>query len=419
MGNEKPYLVLEWNDHLTDAAGWVVVHRFVQGYASGGTRMHPSVTRREVERLAKVMAYKYEAGGSVTTGGCKAGIAYDYKAPDAKAVLGRFLRAMKPYLQAGVSLGGDLGVAFEDVLAVMEELQVELITPAMKHDPHVMEGLQAYRRLLGETVDGTFLLNDAVTGYGAAYCADEAWRVLQQAGVCKGKGDSGCGAGTGVGTGTGAHSGGTVPADQAGGAGARVVVQGFGCVGASCAFLLHRMGYRVVGIADANLLVANPAGLDVPALVQGRMKHGELAPASFRPEDRVRPNGEWLDMDCEILVPAALEDVIHAGNARQVKAALVVEGANIPVSPEGDVVLKERGIHVVNDFVANLGAIRFYDAAIFGHVRSGAAEVLQDIEALCRRNTSRLLAEAKRLGLYEREAAERLFQPRGQDAATQ
>lgn len=415
MGNEKPYLVLEWNDHLTDAAGWVVVHRFVQGYASGGTRMHPAVTRREVERLAKVMAYKYEAGGSVTTGGCKAGIAYDYKAPDAKAVLGRFLRAMKPYLQAGVSLGGDLGVAFEDVLAIMEELQVELITPAMKRDPHVMEGLQAYRRLLGETVDGTFLLNDAVTGYGAAYCADEAWRVLQQAGVCKGKGDSGCGAGTGV----GGHPGGTVPADQAGGAGARVVVQGFGCVGASCAFLLHRMGYRVVGIADANLLVENPAGLDVPALVKGRMKHGELAPASFRPEDRVRPNGEWLDIDCEILVPAALEDVIHAGNARQVKASLVVEGANIPVSPEGDAVLMERGIHVVNDFVVNLGAIRFYDAAIFGHVRSGAAEVLQDIEALCRRNTSRLLAEAKRLGLYEREAAERLFQPRGQEDVSQ
>jgi glutamate dehydrogenase (NAD(P)+) len=179
------------------------------------------------------------------------------------------------------------------------------------------------------------------------------------------------------------------------------------------------MGYRVVGIADANLLVENPAGLDVPALVQGRMKHGELAAASFRPEDRVRPNGEWLDIECEILVPAALEDVIHAGNARQVKAVLVVEGANIPVSREGDAVLKERGIHVVNDFVANLGAIRFYDAAIFGHVRSGAAEVLQDIEALCRRNTSRLLAEAKRLGLYEREAAERLFQPRGQEDTPQ
>lgn len=157
----------------------------------------------------------------------------------------------------------------------------------------------------------------------------------------------------------------------------------------------------------------------MPALVQGRMKHGELAPASFRPEDRVRSNGEWLDIDCEILVPAAMEDVIHADNAHQVKAALVVEGANIPVSSEGDAVLKERGIHVVNDFVANLGAIRFYDAAIFGHVRSGAAEVLQDIEALCRRNTSRLLAEANRLGLYEREAAEQLFRPRQQDAAPQ
>lgn len=384
MDNEKPYLVLEWNDHLTDTAGWVVVHQFVQGYASGGTRMHPAVTRREVERLARIMAYKYEAGGSVTTGGCKAGIAYDYKAADAKAVLGRFLAAMKPYLHAGVSLGGDLGVAFEDVLAVMEELQVDLVTPAMKQNPHVMEGLQAYRRLLSEMVDGLFLLNDAVTGYGTAYCADEAWRILKK------------------------RTGKAAP----GGGGARVVIQGFGCVGASCAYLLHQLGYRVVGIADANLLVENPAGLDVPALVRGRHRHGELAPVSFRPEDRIRPNTEWLDVGCDILIPAALEDVIHGGNAYKVKAALVVEGANIPVSPEGDAVLKERGVHVVNDFVANLGAIRFYDAAIFGHVRSGAAEVLRDIEVLCRSNTSRLMAEAERLGLYEREAAEQLFRPR-------
>ncbi|MDF2935535.1 MAG: Glu/Leu/Phe/Val dehydrogenase [Paenibacillaceae bacterium] len=388
MDNEKPHLVLEWNDDVTDATGWVVVHRFVQGYASGGTRMHPAVTRREVERLAKVMAYKYEAGGSVTTGGCKAGIAYDYKAPEAKAVLGRFLRAMGPYLQNGVSLGGDLGVAFEDVLAIMEELQVDLITPRMKENPHVMEGLQAYRRLLAETVDGKFLLNDAVTGYGTAYCADEGWRILQKRANKKG------GAGAGAET------------------GARVVVQGFGCVGASCAFLLHKLGYRVVGIADANLLVENPVGLDVPALVQGRQKHGELAPGSFRPEDRVRSNSEWLEVECDILIPAALENVIHGGNAHRVKGELMVEGANIPVSPEGDTVLKKKGVHVVNDFVANLGAIRFYDAAIFGHVRSGAAEVLADIETLCRSNTSRLLVEAERQGLYEREAAERLFRPR-------
>lgn len=397
---EKPYLVLEWNDGLTEASGWVVVHHFVNGYASGGIRMHPTVTRREVERLARVMAFKYEASGSLTTGGCKAGIVYDYKAPDAPQVLHRFLTAMRPYLNAGISLGGDLGVAFEDVLQVMEELKVDLITPAMKGDPHVMEGLQAYRRLLGETADG-FPLNDAVTGYGTAYCADEAWKILS----------SGRAWSAGVSAPEGCEPDGGGEGGQQAVSGARVVIQGFGCVGASCAYKLHQLGYRVVGIADANLLAVCEEGLDVPALLRGRKKHGELAPEAFPPQYSVRPNGEWLDVDCDILVPAALDDVIHGGNARQVRASLVVEGANIPVSPEGDAVLKERGVSVVNDFVANLGAIRFYDAAIFGSVRSDGAAVLQDIEDLCRSNTRRLFAEAARLGLYQREAAERLFRP--------
>lgn len=395
---EKPYLVLEWNDHATGATGWVVVHNFVNGYASGGTRMHPTVTRQEVERLARTMSYKYEASRSETTGGCKAGINYDYKAADAKDVLRRFLTAMRPYLHSGVSLGGDLGVGFEDVLEIMGELQVELITPAMQQDEHVREGLRVYKRMLTETVD-LFLLNDAVTGYGTAFCTDEAWRIKTRLGQQDAP--------------PAAHKQNrSKDSASAAAAGARVVVQGFGCVGASCAYKLHQLGYRVVGIADANLMVVCEAGLDVPALVRGRKKHGELAPDTFLPSYTAIANSDWLTVDCDILIPAALDDVIHQDNAWQVKAGLIVEGANIPVSPDGDAVLKERGIHVVNDFVANLGAIRFYDAVIFGQVRSDGAAVIRDIEELCRENTRLLFEAAAATGVYQREAAELLFRPR-------
>src|SRR5690625_5293635 len=82
----KPYLVVEWKDTETSAVGWLVVHNFVNGYTGGGVRMHPSVTKNEVKRLAKAMAYKYVASESKTTGGCKGGIAYDFKANDAKEV---------------------------------------------------------------------------------------------------------------------------------------------------------------------------------------------------------------------------------------------------------------------------------------------------------------------------------------------
>lgn len=80
----KPYVVVEWNDTETDAKGWMCAYNFVGHYCGGGTRMHPTVTKEEVIRLATTMGYKYKACESLTTGGCKAGIAYDYKAPDAR-----------------------------------------------------------------------------------------------------------------------------------------------------------------------------------------------------------------------------------------------------------------------------------------------------------------------------------------------
>ena len=111
----KPYVVVEWNDTETDAKGWMCAYNFVGHYCGGGTRMHPTVTKEEVIRLATTMGYKYKACESLTTGGCKAGIAYDYKAPDALDVLKRFLTATAPYINAGVSIGGDLGVDYSDV----------------------------------------------------------------------------------------------------------------------------------------------------------------------------------------------------------------------------------------------------------------------------------------------------------------
>ena len=73
----KPYVVVEWNDTETDAKGWMCAYNFVGHYCGGGTRMHPTVTKEEVIRLATTMGYKYKACESLTTGGCKAGIAYD------------------------------------------------------------------------------------------------------------------------------------------------------------------------------------------------------------------------------------------------------------------------------------------------------------------------------------------------------
>lgn len=114
----KPYLCIEWNDTESEAVGWLVIHNFVNGYTGGGIRMHPAVTREEVLRLAECMAYKYKAGESRFCGGCKGGIAYDSRRPDAGEVLRRYIIAMMPYIRTGVSLGGDYGTRYGDILKI-------------------------------------------------------------------------------------------------------------------------------------------------------------------------------------------------------------------------------------------------------------------------------------------------------------
>lgn len=372
---KRPYVVVEWNDTETDAKGWLCAYNFVNHYCGGGTRMHPTVTKEEVVRLATTMGYKYKACESRTTGGCKGGIAYDYKAPDAKDVLRRYLTAMAPYINAGVSIGGDLGVDYADVLEILDEIGIGLPqTRAMREDPKVQQQIRNHDLACGMRYDG-FLMYDMITGYGCAFALDEAWKF------------------------------------KGGKPGASVVLQGFGCVGASMAYCLDKMGYKVVGIADRNGMVYCADGLDVKKLVETRRPKGELDPAAFAPEYKVMGNDEWLDVPCDILVPAALEDVINRDNARKVKASLIVEAANIPVTAEADKILAEMGVDIAVDFVTNMGGIRIYEALVFGIVGPVPEDIVRDTEQIIRRSTRRMFERAKQTGKTTREVARELYEP--------
>lgn len=379
----KPYVVVEWNDTETDATGWLCAYNFVGHYCGGGTRMHPTVTKEEVIRLATTMGYKYKACESKTTGGCKGGIAYDYKAPDATDVLRRYLTAMAPYIQAGVSIGGDLGVDYSVVLRILDELGIGIPqTKAMKEDKDIHQGIINHDRAEKELSYDGFKMYDMITGYGVAASADEAWKL------------------------------------RGGKEGATVVIQGFGCVGASCVNSLHNMGYKIVGIADVNGLVYCKDGLDVETLVRTRLPKGEMNSEYFADNYEVLPNSKWLEMDCDILIPAALEDVIHKDNADKIKASLIVEAANIPTTKEADEILKKKGIDVAVDFIANMGGIRIYDSVIFRTVKietmndeDAASAIVQDTVDIIRKQTRRLFEEAKRTGEYTRDVAMRLFVP--------
>ncbi|HRV34144.1 MAG TPA: Glu/Leu/Phe/Val dehydrogenase dimerization domain-containing protein, partial [Anaerovoracaceae bacterium] len=251
----KPYLTLEWNDTKTEAKGWLCIHNLVKGAAGGGIRMHPTVTRQEVERLALGMAYKYKAIESETTGGCKGGIVYDSHMPDAYDVLKRYITAMRPYVDLGLGIGSDLGTSYDDVLNIFAELGMgypqTLSQAAM---PEFRKGQQAVLDFQNQRVDG-FLVNDVVTGYGVAFAADEAWAFINDTSARKGS----------------------------------VIIQGFGCVGASCAAKMADMGYRVVGIADAKQFVYRKDGLDVKKLISSKDKYGVMD------LDRIEHQYEVLD----------------------------------------------------------------------------------------------------------------------------
>lgn len=377
----KPYLTLEWNDTKSDAKGWLCIHNLVKGAAGGGIRMHPSVTRQEVERLALGMAYKYNAIESETTGGCKGGIVYDSRKPDAYDVLKRYITAMRPYVDLGLGIGSDLGTSYDDVLQIFEELGMRYPqTHSQAAMPDFRRGQQAVMDFQTQKIDG-FFVNDVVTGYGVAFAADEAWSFVE---------------------------------DRRTG-GVSVIVQGFGCVGASCAAKLAAMGYIVVGIADAKQFVYCAQGLDIQKLILSKDKFGVMDLERIEHTYEVTENSRWLDYPCDILIPAALEDVINSRTAPLVKARLVVEGANIPTDADGDRILYEKKIDVVPDFIANMGAIRFFDRVGFALIDFTAEAVVTDIDRIARKNVKKIFEENRRTGEYQRDIAKRLFAPTIQD----
>lgn len=133
-----------------------------------------------------------------------------------------------------------------------------------------------------------------------------------------------------------------------------VVVQGFGNVGSITARLLHEMGCKIVGISDINGGVYNAKGINIPRALRYSKEHGTLLDL---PDTEPVTNEELLELPCDILIPAALENQLTANNADRIKARMVVEAANGPTTPEADHILNGRGVTIVPDILANAGGV--------------------------------------------------------------
>ncbi|MGW9076369.1 Glu/Leu/Phe/Val family dehydrogenase [Streptomyces kronopolitis] len=357
-GPEKIVVV---SHRRTGMKGVLVIDNTARGIGKGGTRMSPGVTVDEVSRLARVMTWKW-AAADLFYGGAKAGIVADPASRDKEAVLRAFARALSNEVPRAYVMGLDMGLTEDDAAIIQDELGDR---GAAVGTPEHLGGV-AYDRL-------------GVTGYGVAEAADAAAR----------------------------HQG--LPL-----AGARVALQGFGAVGSAAARRFAELGATVVAVSTAHGALHDPSGLDLDALLAARAEHGDRF-VTHRPSGSALAAGDELTVDCDIVVPAALQDVITHRTAHEIKAELVVEGANLPTSAQARTVLAERGITVVPDFVANAGGVvaaAFAMDARYSGFRPETAGIFETVSAKLRANTVTVLDEARQQQVTPHTAGRRLAEAR-------
>jgi len=298
------------NGELEVYTGYRVQYNFARGPAKGGIRYHPGVTLDEVTALAFWMTWKC-AVVDLPFGGGKGGVTCDPGTLSSKE-LERITRRYAAELVEVV--GPDKDVPAPDVGTTPQVMAWFMDTYSMhmrQHTPGVVTGKPL-------AIGGSRGRVEA-TGRGVSLV------TLAQLEEMK------------------------IPVK-----GARVAVQGFGNVGSIAARMFSDRGCKIVGISDVTGGYSNERGIDVAGAIAYSQEHHSLD--GYRGGERIG-NGELLELPCEVLVPAALENVLNVTNAPRIAAKLIVEGANGPTTPEADHIFGQRGIVVIPDILANAGGV--------------------------------------------------------------
>lgn len=328
----------------------LVVDNVARGPAIGGVRMAPDVSTEECFRLARAMTFKNAAAG-LRHGGGKAVIFGDPLVPAAEKE--RLLRAFAGAIAEVTDYiaGPDMGTDETCMAWVYDEIGRCVGLPS--------------------ALGGIPLDEIGATGFGLSVAVDVAQEFCDL--------------------------------DLEG---ARVAVQGFGSVGRHAARFLAEKGAILVAAADSKATLADPAGLDIQALIA--LKESGKSLADHKTGEQLARDAV-VGVDCDIWIPAARPDVIRGDNVDQLRAKLLVEGANIPVTAEAEAALQARGVLVIPDFIANAGGV------ICGAVEyagGGQRQAFDTIEEKVRDNTRTVLETSRKKGVAPRAAANDLARRR-------
>jgi glutamate dehydrogenase (NAD(P)+) len=290
--------------------GFRVHHSIARGPAKGGIRYHPQVNLDEVKALAMWMTWKCALVG-IPYGGAKGGVRvapWVLSDGELERMTRRYASEILPFI------GPESDVPAPD-MNTDERIMAWIMDTFSMNKGYSVPGV-----VTGKPVSiGGSQGRGGATSRGVVYSALSAMKRLNMA------------------------------VD-----GTRVAIQGFGKVGGFAAEVFHDAGFNVIAVSDYKGGVYNPRGLNPSALL--RYKQESQTVVGFPTADSLT-NEELLEIDCDVLVPAAIEDQITERNAGKIKASLVVEGANGPTVPEADHVLADRGVYVVPDILANAGGV--------------------------------------------------------------
>ena len=290
--------------------GYRVQHSSARGPCKGGIRYHPEVTFDEVKALASWMTWKC-AIVNIPFGGAKGGIVCDPR----RLTKGELERLTRRYAyEISPIIGPDKDIPAPDVYTDAQTMAWIMDTYSMTHGssaPGVVTGKPTF-------LGGSFGRNEA-TARGCLFVIRSACEVM---GIKLNK--------------------------------ATVAIQGFGNAGSIAAELLAQNGATIIAVSDSRGGVLNRAGLNVPELLQHKAKTGSVI--GFAHSDPISSE-DVLELQCDILIPAAMENQITLENVESIKARIVAEAANGPTTPDADIALHQRGVMVIPDILANAGGV--------------------------------------------------------------